>query len=88
MTPDTPRRRRNEWPWPPASQAPLRDEAAFAASESRVNAAALTVARLTDDLKQALKRLEHAQAEARIVSERVAAADAARAIARARRHVC
>ena len=85
MTPDLPRQRRAGWPWPPAPQASRNDEDALQESEALVHATALAVARLTDELSLALRRLEEAQAEARLASQCVAARTATRVIAHARR---
>lgn len=85
MTPEAPRRRREGWPWTAARQHSPRDENALRESEALVQATALAVARLTEELRLALRRLEEVQAEARVASQCVAARTATRVIAHARR---
>ena len=87
MTPELPRQRRAGWPWPSAPRASRHDEDALQESQALVHATALAVARLTDELSLALRRLEEAQAEARLASECVAARTATRVIAHARRRL-
>ena len=82
MIPDTPRQRRDGWPWP----ATIDDHEALRETEARVQVAALAVAEITVALNLALQRLEEAQDEVRVAGECVAVREAAGAIARARRH--
>lgn len=84
MTPEPQSPRRAGWPWP-APQASL-DHDALAASQKLVNVAALAVMELTEALRLALRRLEEAQAEARVTSASIATREADEAIAHARRH--
>jgi hypothetical protein len=84
MTPEAPRRRREGWPLSAARQPAPSDDMALRESEALVHATALAVARLTEELRLALRRFEEARAEARVVSECVAARSATRVIAHAR----
>ena len=85
MTPEAPRPRREGWPWPAARQPAPSDDMALRESEARVQATALAVARLAEELRLALRRFEDAQAEVRVASRCVAAHSATRVIAHARR---
>ena len=84
MTPDTPRQRREGWPWPAARPSSPTNFDSLHQSQALVQATAVEVARLTDELRLALRRLDEAQLEERVASECVASDEAARAIARAR----
>ena len=84
MTPEARRPRRDGWPWPATPQPPSQEDFGLRQTEALVRATALAVARLTEELRLALLRLEEAQAEARVASECVATREAAEAIARAR----
>ena len=87
MTPGNPPRRRDGWPWPAASHPSTSDRIELRQTEALVHSTALAVARLTEELRLALRRLEEAQEEARLASECVAARAATRAIAHAQRRL-
>jgi hypothetical protein len=81
----TARQRRDGWPWVAGRPTTTPHPVDLDESRALVNATALEVARLTEELRLALRRLEEAQVEARVASECIAARDAVQAIARARR---
>ena len=85
MTPDTPRQRREGWPWPALVTRSRPDVDALAEAQTLVNVAALAVAEMTEALRLALQRLEDAQREAAVAAACVATREAAEAIAHARR---
>ena len=83
------RPRREGWPWPaPTGDANARETAQnadeLASADALVAATALSVAQLTEELRLALRRLDEAQREARLVAECAAAREAIRLITRAR----
>ncbi len=83
-----PRHRREGWPWPDRAAGrneSTREAAERASADALVAAAALGVAKLSDELRLAVLRLEDAQREASLVAECAAAWEANRLLARIRR---
>ncbi len=84
-------RRREGWPWESATTAAragrvVHDAEELARADALVAATALSVAQLTEELRLALRRLQEAQHEARVVAECAASREAGSLIERVRRH--